>query len=122
MSGLSSEEKRARFQKALDRGGNTHTIDDVVAMVNTGHAMFWEKGDGVVVTELVTFPRLKVVRYWLVAGALDDVLALQNDIDTWARFNGCQMATASGRKGWGRAAASSGWKPDLITFYKDLLP
>ena len=38
--------------------------------------------------------------------------------DAWARGEGCTVATAMGRKGWGRAAP--GWKPGLPNFFREL--
>ena len=54
---LSNEEKRRRFEKALACGGNTHDVDDVVALVKEGKAQYWERDDGMIVTEIHDFPR-----------------------------------------------------------------
>jgi len=117
---LSSEEKRARLQKALDYGGNTHDLADVIDLVRKGEAQFWESGDGSILTEIHTFPRLKTVHYWLISGGLKDCLALDRDIVPWALEQGCTVATATGRKGWGKVAAPLGWKPYMFTFHKPL--
>jgi len=38
---LSPEEKRARLQKALEYGGGTHALADVIDLVKSGKAQFW---------------------------------------------------------------------------------
>jgi hypothetical protein len=123
VSGLSSEEKRARFQKALDYGGNTHTIADVMALVEAGNARFWEWRDGFIITEIHSFPRMKAGHYWLLSGCLRDVLALEHEVNPWLIEQGCTVATACGRKGWARAAAPIGWRPSphLFNFHKTLV-
>lgn len=117
---LSDEEKRARFEASLRYGGNTHCVEDVVQLVRDGRAQYWSNGDGTIITELNTFPNLKTCHYWIITGALPDCLALDADISEWARREGCSLATASGRKGWGRVAAPYGWRPHMQTFIKDL--
>ena len=115
---MTEDERKARIEKALAHGGGTHTLADVADLVKSGKAQWWDNGDGMIITEIHEFPRLKAVHYWLVAGALRDCLALQHDIDPWALKQGCTIATAVGRRGWGRAAP--GWKPGLSNFMKPL--
>jgi hypothetical protein len=119
---LSSEEKRARLQKALDYGGNTHTLQDVIDLVRSGQAQFWENGDGAVVTELHEYPRLKAVSFWLMSGTIPDCMALEDDILAWAKAEGCTMAVSVGRRGWGRVAYHTGWRPrpHMHVFHKQL--
>src|SRR5262245_13582537 len=117
---LSDEEKRARFEKSLLYGGGTHNIADVVQLVREGRARYWPNGDGTIITEINTFPNMKTCHYWIITGVLADCLALDAEISEWARGEGCTLATAVGRKGWGRVAATYGWKPHMQTFVKDL--
>jgi hypothetical protein len=119
---LTGAEKAHRLQKALDCGGHaTHRMDDVVQMLRDGTAQLWEQGDGCIITEVQSFPLGKSVYYWLIFGSLHDCLALEPTIDAWAREQGCIAATAMGRKGWGRVAYASGWRPHFPTFYKPLV-
>ena len=115
---LSDEQKILRLEKALACGGRTHTLTDVVQLLEQGRAMLWQQGDGCIVTEVHQYPLRKSVHYWLVFGALRDCLALQDQIDPWAIEQGCDLATAHGRKGWSRAAP--GWQPWFQTYRKSL--
>jgi hypothetical protein len=118
---LSDAEKRARLQRALDYGGNTHEIHHVVERCHDGRAQFWSNGDGTIITELEEYPLYKVVRYWLIAGELRHCLALEHVVNPWAIEAGCTRAVAAGRPGWGRVAASTGWRQHMPTFYKPLV-
>jgi len=118
---LTDAEKLRRFQKALDYGGNTHEVADVVALIKEGRAQFFSNGDGNIITEIHTYPNLKAVHFWLISGALKPCLALQDEILPWAMDQGCTVATAAGRPGWGRVAAPTGWRPHMPTFVKPLI-
>jgi len=115
---MTDNERRNRFERALRWGGPTHRVSDVVQLIEEHQAQLWARGDGVIITEVQTFPLLKAVNYWLVAGALRDCLELQAEIDDWARGEGCELATATGRRGWGRAAA--GWQHCGYAYRKPL--
>jgi len=119
---LSAEEKRSRLQKALDYGGNTHTLQDVIDLVRKGDAQFWENGDGTIVTEIHSYPRLKAISFWLMSGTIPDCMALEDDILAWARTEGCTMAISTGRKGWLYHARKTGWRvrPHMFPVYKPL--
>jgi hypothetical protein len=121
---MTAEEAQARMAKALQWGGPTHRISDIAALIRDGKAQWWQSagGDGMIVTEIEQFPLLKAVRFWLIFGDLKECLSLDQEINAWARDQGCTMAVATGRRGWGRAAAPLGWKPHLFTFYKPLAP
>jgi hypothetical protein len=117
---LSCDEKRARLERALHQGGDTHSVADVVAMCKDGRAQFWSRDDGVIITEINEYPRCKMVHFWLVAGELHDCLALDVEVSRWATGRGCTQATAMGRPGWARAAAANGWRLWYPNFIKDL--
>jgi hypothetical protein len=118
---MTGTEKAARLQKALDYGGNSHSIGDIVELLKRGDAKLFENDSGVIVAELHRFPRFTATHFWLLAGALKPVLALEDDVLAWGIENGATRATACGRKGWGRASASTGWKEwECRNFYKDL--
>jgi hypothetical protein len=91
-----------------------------VALVRANKAQFWTHGDGTILTELLEYPQFKACQYWVISGSLPDCLALDASISDWARGEGCAVATAAGRRGWGRVAAPYGWRPHMYTFTKDL--
>jgi len=117
---MSEEERRRRFERALHYAGDTHTVADVIAKVRKERAKFWQEGDTVVVTELLDYPRLRAVNYWLVAGHLSDCFALQDQIEPWALEQGCSVAVATARSGWLRVCHRFGWQLRAHQFAKEL--
>ena len=97
---MTSDKKIRRFEQALAQAGNTHSVADVLDRIGQHKAACWPNGDSVVVTEVLDFPRLRAVNYWLVSGRLAECAELQPEIDAWALEQGCSVATATGRLGW----------------------
>jgi hypothetical protein len=95
-----------RLTEALRRGGGTHTLVDVVAMLHSGDAQFWQHEAGAAVTQIVEHPRMRELVVWLTAGQLEDCLRLQGRIERHAREHGCARIIGRGRTGWDRIAAS----------------
>jgi hypothetical protein len=118
---MTEDERKARMERALAWGGGTHSIGDVAALIRDNKAQWWSNGDGCIVTEIEQYPRLKAARYWLIFGSLKECLALEDEINEWAVHEGCEVAIASGRKGWGKVAAPTGWRLRGYQFYKPLL-
>jgi hypothetical protein len=112
MTEASNGEIHRKVQKALKVGGDTHTVDDIVDAVNSEYMQLWENGESIVVTEITTFPRYRVVNIVLVAGNIDEVMALQVDIEEFARKENCVALRMQGRKGWERVLPHYGWKAD----------
>ena len=117
---LTGAEKLDRMERSLLWGGPTHRISDMMELIKQGKAQIWERGDGVIVTEITAYPLVKVVNFWLIFGELHDCLALEDTIIAWALEHGCTVAIASGRRGWGRAAAPTGWRLRGYNFFKPL--
>jgi hypothetical protein len=118
---MTGDEKTRRLQIALDYGGNTHSIGDVVNLLKRGDATLFENADAGIIAELHHFPRYTAVHFWLLFGELRSVLALEHDVLPWAIEQGATVATACGRRGWGRVAAPTGWRPWQPNFYKPLV-
>lgn len=118
---MSPAERTARMEQALRLGGDLHTVSDVVDTVKAGRAQYWGREDGMVITELQTYPGRRLLNYWVVAGRLRDCLALAPEIEAWAVAEGCTVATACGLPKWGHVGARIGWRPwRLANFWKPL--
>jgi hypothetical protein len=117
---LSDAEKLARLEKALAYAGPTHRVADVVALIKAGRAQWWDQDDGAIVTEIHDYPLRRDIHYWTISGVLGDCLALEDRINAWAVEQGCTVATAAGRKGWGRVAAPTGWREHFPNFWRPL--
>jgi len=117
---MNPSELRARFERSLAWAGSTHTVDDVVSAVRRGEAQFWHSDDACIVTELFAYPQLRSINFWLISGELRAALALEPQILEFAAAEGCEVATANGRRGWGRAAAPTGWRLHSYNYVKPL--
>lgn len=117
---LSDELSRCRewIEAALEYGGGTHEFSDVVESIYKGHMQLWPAEESCLVTELVNYPRKKVLHIFLGGGKLDEILGMHADVIQWAKAQGCDSLTMSGRKGWTKALKSHEWKDTLVVFEK----
>lgn len=113
---------RDLLDAALAYAGGSHTVDDVVEGVKNGEMQLWHRPGALVVTELLPFPRQKIVNVFLAAGTMEGVEALADEIEGWAKAEGCTKARLTGRKGWARSfLARTGWRDtELVTLERDL--
>jgi hypothetical protein len=104
---------RPQIDAALARGGETHCFDDVVEAVRSGGMQAWVNGDTIAITEIIAYPRKKVLHCFLAGGNIDRVIEMMDSAAAWGRAHGCEAFTIAGRKGWVRALRAHGWKPTL---------
>lgn len=113
---LCRDEMKRRLQKALDRGGGTHTIEDVVAGVKAGTMQAFWSDDALIVTEIAQTPRKKWLNIFLAAGKMDDVFALTPQLEAFAEKEGCDFAAMTGRKGWAGVLSKKGWHQRGVSY------
>lgn len=118
---MTDAEAKRRLELTLAQAGNTHSIADLVTMLEEQRARLFHYRDGYVVAEINRYPRLSAVNYWLIWGALKDCLALEHEVGPWAIEQGCTVATAMGRPGWLRAAGPTGWRLHGYAYGKELV-
>lgn len=120
MSDFAAEWERCApwLEAALVHCGGTHDLADVKGCVERGTATFWPGGQAAMITEIVDYPKMRTLNFWLAGGdlaELRDVLRLK--AETYARHMGCKYATIVGRAGWARAL---GYSPIHATCAKEL--
>ncbi len=96
----------------------THDEADVLIGILEGYYQLWPGQESAIVTEIRTYPRMKVIHFWLVGGDLNEVLGMEEPIIRWARGVGCTRATAAGRKGWARTLKH--WTFHTTTLFRDI--
>lgn len=80
-----------------------YTLDDVKTEIDNDRARFWPLTRSAVVTQILEYPRCKVLRVWLAGGDLDELRwALATAGEDYARDRGCSHIEIDGRKGWSR--------------------
>lgn len=116
---MTPEQKIERIEKALARGG-THTWEDVRDGLRAGRCQIFDSESGVWITEVMDTPLKRILHCWVVAGELPGVMALQKNVEDFARAHDCQTITAEARTGWKHVAKAYGWKQTSIMIAKDL--
>ena len=108
--------------RALPYTGHAYTVDDVRDLVRTGRAFLWPGVRSAVVTQVVEYPRVKELYFFLAAGDLGEVERLYQIILAWGRAQGCTRAAFVGRAGWQRTflTKKEGWSPQAVVYVKEL--
>lgn len=102
---------RRWIEDALEYSGGTHLFDDVAMGVMNGAMQLWPAPRGCAVTEIVIYPRKKVLHVFLAAGEMDQLIEMIESAATWGRQQGCSGMTLAGRHGWKRVLEKHGWQP-----------
>lgn len=98
------------IQAALDKGDDTHDLIHIYdGLINTSFQL-WSNDKCCVITEIIDYPKKRVLHIFLAGGSLEGIRALEEDAIQWAKSIGCTDFTLSGRKGWLRALKDNGWK------------
>jgi hypothetical protein len=103
----------------LEYSGGTHTFSDVVNGLNKGVLQLWPTPRGCIVTEIVVYPKKKVLNVFLGGGELDQILDMHKDVMDWAKVQGCTALSMSGRSGWKKPLKEHGWKTQHVSYVKE---
>jgi hypothetical protein len=110
----------ARLQAALDQMGNTHSLDDIRAMLETGAMQSFTNGETWAVTQILDLPRKRVLELFLVVGNLENFRGLYNQIMDFAEEQGCDLVRGYGRDGWAPYARANGWANGSRIYLKEM--
>ena len=89
------ERCRPWIEAALEYSGGTHEFEDVAKGIVEGRMQLWPSPRGCIVTEIVIYPRKRVLNLFLAGGELDQIVDMNNDITAWAVVNDCTAGTMS---------------------------
>lgn len=90
--------KKHHLEPALD---GCYTLEEVWHEINNNKAQFWPLPNSAVVTQVLEYPRRRVLRIWLAGGDMDELrFALSGHAVDYARERGCSVIEVDGRKGW----------------------
>jgi len=118
---MDKELERCRdwIEAALEYSGGTHDFIDVAEGIYKGSMQLWPTPRGCIVTEIVVYPRKKVLNVFLGGGELDQILEMHEDVIAWAKAQGCSALTMTGRFGWKKPLKAHGWKPLHTSYVKE---
>ena len=114
------EKCRTWVEDALSYCDGTHAWEDIENGIHTGAMQLWPAPKGCIVTEIVVYPRKKIINIFLAGGELDQILDMNDDVRAWAKAHGCTGATMTGRVGWKKPLKPLGWKVLHTQFAKDI--
>jgi hypothetical protein len=112
---------RPWIEAALEHSGGTHTFDDIVSAVYAGQMQFWPAENACAVTEIVNFPRRKVLHIFLAGGNMQEIVDMDGPAADFAKANGCTAMTIAGRRGWKKILEHKGYSERFTTLSKELL-
>jgi hypothetical protein len=115
------ERLRHHVEAALEYSGGTHHFDDVVEMVKDSRLQVWPATESIVLTEIIVYPRLKNLHYFLAGGDLDELSRMRPIIESWGKSVGCTRVTLAGRRGWSKTfLQDEGYRPQWSVLAKEL--
>jgi N-acyl-L-homoserine lactone synthetase len=117
---LDLDNYRDQIESALVYGGGTHLFEDVVQMVVEGKAQAWVNNDSIAITEVVVYPRKKVLDGFIAAGKCKEIVEMMPSAIEWGRSIGCTGFTIAGRKGWTRILGRIGFRPHLLVLEREI--
>jgi hypothetical protein len=122
---LSDEEDFERLRHhvaaALEYSGGTHKVEDIAEGIRRGQFQLWPGKNSAVITEIIVYPQLKDLHYFLAGGDLDELRLMRPLIEQWGKSIGCSRVSLAGRKGWERTfLKGEGYEPKWFILCKDL--
>ena len=109
-----------QINQVLAEDGDLMTVADMVDLARAGRMQIFHRDDAVVATELLEFPRGKRVNGVLAAGNLRSILAIERDVEDFARSMGAAAIVTHGRPGWARVGRRTGWALQSWCYVKRL--
>jgi len=115
------ERLRHHVEAALEYSGGTHDFDDIVEMVGKNQLQVWPATKSIVLTEIIVYPRLKNLHYFLAGGDLDELSRMRPMIESWGKSLGCTRVSLAGRRGWAKTfLKDEGYSPQWTVLAKTL--
>jgi len=108
------------IEAALEYSGGTHSLSDVINGITSGKMQLWPSPKGCIVTEIVVYPRKKMLNVFLGGGEMEQLLDMHKDVIAWSKAQGCEAITITGRFGWKKPLTKHGWKPMHASFIKEI--
>jgi hypothetical protein len=111
----------SEIERALAYDPHGNTLADIRRMVLEGSMQLWT-GEGFVgVTEVVSYPNMKVVVVCLAAGKKEAVVQAYHDkIHPFAKVIGARGVEILGRAGWARVLDKHGFRQSSVTLFKEV--
>ena len=80
----------------------------------------WPAEKSCLVTEIIKYPKKKVLNVFLGGGDLTEILEMHESVINWAKQQGCTALNMTGRFGWKKPLAKHGWEPMHTSYVKEI--
>ena len=106
---------------ALEYCNGTHDLQDVADQIARGELQLCPANETALVSQIITYPKRKAIHIFLAGGNIDELINMEESVFTWAKMQGCDMLTFSGRLGWSRSKLKQrGYKVDHMMMVKEI--
>jgi hypothetical protein len=100
----------AKLARTLDRMGGVYNVSDVLKAISENRMQGFADGDSWAITQVVDYPRARVLDIVAAVGDLEACRRLHDRILEYAARNDITFVQAYGRRGWLGDAKRNGWK------------
>lgn len=108
-----------KVRRALRAGGDLYTFEDIMFAIEDGKFQSFAHNDSWVVTQILEFPRRKLLETIIIIGRWRDLEFLEKQIIAFAKEQQADALIGSGRGGWLKRRLP-GWKTLSHTFIKEI--
>lgn len=108
------------IEDALEYSHGTHNIQDIFEYVANGTLEFWPGQRSALITQVVQYPRKKMIHVFLAGGDISEIEDIEKHITIWAKQQGCTALSLTGRPGWTRSFLQDiGYKHTQVQMIKE---
>lgn len=111
-------ERVAIIEAVLKEQGGFYTMSDILDQIDAGAMQSFAKGDSWLVTRILDFPRRTAIEVVFAYGDLDDLKAMESEVEQFRSDVNADCLLASGRMGW-KAVKTDGWKYISSNYIKE---
>jgi hypothetical protein len=102
--------------RVLDRMGAVYVVNDILTAIAKGRMQSFAENDSWAVTQVINYPRARVLEILIAIGDLAQCRKLHDRILQYADDNDIGLIQAYGRRGWIGDAAKRGWKVKTTSY------
>lgn len=107
--------------KALEDMGGLYDLQDIFDRIADGRFQSFFVGDSWAITQVIDFPKKRVLHLFLLVGDNKDFQALEHKLEDFAVEQKVHFMRADGRLGWRRKMNDYGWKEVRSVFIKEMV-
>ena len=91
-----------------------YNLSDIKEKIHQGEFHIWGGKNSVMITEIVEFPRVKVLNLLFGGGDYKELEEMFPSFEQFARHFGCKSIYVGGRKGWLRKIKHLGFEQEYM--------